>query len=105
MVIYCYPRVMQMTSMTYKLYALRCCHKITDPRDQHVLELHNISNSSPVEIRRKRQILTYIWRNIKKGIIAISVPIRQTRAAMAPTIYLPIPRTEIYKKNCVLLRC
>ena len=50
-------------------------------------------------MRRKRQILTCIWRNINKGIIHIKAPIRLTRAALAPTIYLPIPRTEIYKKD------
>ena len=84
---------------TLQNHALRCCHKITDPRDEHVVHLHNISNMVSVDVRRKRQILTCIWRNIKKGIIDTSVPTRHTRAAMAPTIYLPIPRTELYKKS------
>ena len=49
----------------------------------------------------KRQILTCIWKNINKNkcIIDIVVPVRLTRAALAPTIHLPIPRTEIFKKS------
>ena len=84
---------------TLQNHALHCCYKIADPRDQHIDELHNMSNIALVDVRRKRQILTCIWRNIKEGIIEIAVPVRQTRAAMAPIIYLPIPRTEIYIKT------
>ena len=29
---------------TLQNHVLRCCHKITDPRDEHVLHLNNISN-------------------------------------------------------------
>ena len=52
-----------------------------------------------VEIRRKQQILTCIWRNINKGIIEIATRIRETRNNAAPSIYLPIPRTELFKKS------
>ena len=84
---------------TLQNHALRCCHKINDPRDENVIHLHTISNVTMVDVRRKRQILTCLWRNIKKGIIETSNPIRCTRATIAPTIYLPIPRQTIFKKS------
>ena len=88
---------------TLQNHALRCCHKVSDPRDENTLHLHTISNIVLVDVRRKRQILTCIWRNIKKGVIEISRPLRQTRAAMAPSIYLPVPRNELYKKSVFYL--
>ena len=63
-----------------------------------------ISNVIQVDVRRKRQILTCIWRNIKKGIIQTAIPVRQTRAAMAPTIYLPVPRNDMFKKKVIYYR-
>ena len=78
--------------------AIRCCYKISDPRDEHILELHVRANMKLVDTRRQKQILTCLWRNIKKGIVNIAEPIRQNRSAMAPTIYLPIPRTTLFKK-------
>ena len=81
--------------------AIRCCYKISDPRDEHILELHVRANMKLVDIRRQKQILTCSWRNIQKGIVKIAKPIRQSRSAMAPTIYLPIPRTTLFKKSWV----
>ena len=52
---------------TLQNHALRCCHNVQNYRDEHVLDLHNRSNVIMVDVRRKRQILTCIWRNIKKG--------------------------------------
>ena len=80
--------------------AIRCCYKISDPRDEHIilLELHVRANMKLVDIRRQKQILTCLWRNIQKGIVKTADPIRQNRSAMAPTIYLPIPRT-LFKKS------
>ena len=52
-----------------------------------------------VDVRRKRQILTCIWRNIKKGIIETANPMRETRATMAPTIYLLVPCNDMIKKT------
>ena len=56
-------------------HALRCCHKVSDPRDENVNQLHNSSNVVLVDVRRKRQILTCIWRNIEKGILEITDPV------------------------------
>ena len=84
---------------TLQNHALRCCYKISDPRDYHIRDLHTSANIALVDVRRDRQILTCIWRNINKRNIDILVPIRQTRAADCPTVYLPILRTEIYKKS------
>ena len=75
------------------------CYKISDPRDEHILELHVRANMKLVDTRRQNQILTCLWRNIKKGIVNIAEPIRQNRSAMAPTIYPPIPRTTLFKKS------
>ena len=66
-------------------------------------EMINISNIIMVDTRRKRQILTCLWRNIDNGIIETSNPVRCTRANIAPTIYLPIPRQTLLKKISVLL--
>ena len=52
-----------------------------------------------VEVRRKRQILTCIWRNIKKGIKTINVPLRETRCNAVSNIYLLVPKTELFKKT------
>ena len=68
-------------------------------RDEHILELHVRANMKLVDIRRQKQILTCFWRNIQKGIVKTAQPIRQNRSAMAPTIYLPIPRTTLFKKS------
>ena len=84
---------------TLQNHALRCCYKISDPRDYHVNDLHLAANIVLVDKRRDRQILTCIWRNINKGFIKTKVPQRFTRATEGPTIYLPVPRTEVYKKS------
>ena len=84
---------------TLQNHALRCCHKVQNYRDEHVIDLHNRSNVNMVDVRRKRQILTCIWRNIKKGVITLATPERPTRYNAAPTIYLPVPKTEIKKKS------
>ena len=51
---------------------LRYCHRISDPRDEHIAHLHNISYVQTVEERKKKQILTCLWRNIEKGIVNIN---------------------------------
>ena len=83
--------------------ALRCCYGVSDPRDEHILFLHSQANMKMLDIRRKKQIVTCIWRNLRKGIIQIAQPIRQNRSAEAPSIYLPIPRTELFKKSVYYL--
>ena len=83
--------------------AIRCCYQISDPRDEHILDLHVRANMKLVYTRRQKQILTCLWRNIQKGIVKIKEPVRQNRSAMAPTIYLPIPRTTLFKKSVFYL--
>ena len=61
---------------TLQNHALRCSYKISDPRDEETVFLYNTSNVVHVDVRRKRQILTCIWRNIKKGIVEIANPVR-----------------------------
>ena len=63
-----------------------------------MIDLHKNSNVVMVDTRRKRQILTCIWRNISKGIIEIAEPARETRLN-APTIYLPVPRTKLFRRS------
>ena len=83
--------------------AIRCCYQISDPRDEHILDLHVRANMKLVNIRRQKQILTCLWRNIQKGVVNIKEPNRLNRSAMAPTVYLPIPRTTIFKKSVFYL--
>ena len=83
--------------------AIRCCYQISDPRDEHILELHVRANMKLVNIRRQKQILTCLWRNIQKGVVNIKETNRLNRSAMAPTVYLPIPRTTIFKKSVFYL--
>ena len=40
------------------------------------MDLCKDTNVKMVEIRRKRQILTRTWRNIKKGILKTGIPLR-----------------------------
>ena len=83
---------------TLQNHALRCCHNVHDHRSEHIDHLHNISNIKTVDVRRKRQIRTCIWRNIQNKSLKVAVPTRYTRAADGPTLYLPIPGTELFKK-------
>ena len=66
-----------------------------------IADLHTNSDVTMVDTSRKRQILTCIWRNItiSKGVIEIAKPVRETKFNKAPTIYLPVPRTKIFKKS------
>ena len=84
---------------TLQNHALRCCYRIKNPLDIHIDDLHNNSNVKPVNIRRNRQILTCIWRNISKGVIEIAIPVRNTRMHDAPSVYLPKPNTTLFKKS------
>ena len=88
---------------TLQNHALRCCPNIYDYRLEHTANLHDISNVKTVDIRRKRQILTCIWRNIKCNVLKIAVPVRCTRAAEGPTIYLPVPSTELFKNRYITM--
>ena len=45
------------------------------------------------------------WRNVQKGIIQIATPLRQTRANLAPTIYLPVLRNDMFKKTVYYYGC
>ena len=38
--------------------AIRCCYGISDPRDEHVVDLHVRGDMTFVNIRRKKQICT-----------------------------------------------
>ena len=49
--------------------AVRCCYGVSDPRDKHVIDLHDQANMKLIDVRRKKHILTCIWRNTRKGII------------------------------------
>ena len=84
--------------------AVRCCYSVSDPRDEHVLDLHSQANMKMISTRRKKQILTCIWRNINKGVIKIARPIRLNRSTIAPSVYLPIPRTELFLKNPYIIK-
>ena len=83
---------------TMQNHAIRCCYNIKTPRDVHISDLHKEANIIMVDTRRKRQILTCIWRNIEKGVIEIAKPVRETRQNIAPSIYLPAPKTKLFKK-------
>ena len=63
---------------TLNNHALRCCCSIKNPLDVHILDFHKNVNVQMVDVRRKRQILTCIWRNVKKGIITTNVLTRET---------------------------
>ena len=84
---------------TLQNHVLRCCCNITKSNDVHIFDQHENTIVNMVEIRRKREILTCIWRNLKKGIIELAIPLQETRYNVAPTIYLPVPRTELFKQS------
>ena len=86
-------------------YALRCCYNIADPRDEHVINLHSNANVNMLVVRRRKQQLMCIWRNIQTGFIEIYCPVRITRGAQGRSIRLPIPRTEQYKKSVFYIGC
>ena len=99
-----YPHVMMVSleiSKPYKTmpYVVVIKLVISNVSNYHINDLHQAANIVLVDKRRDRQILTCIWRNINKGFIKTKVPQRYTRATEGPTIYLPVPRTEVYKKS------
>ena len=102
MEIFSYQVATIVTSRISKPYKIMLCdvvimYMITEMK--HIDHLHNISNIKTVDVRRKRQILTCIWRNIQNKLLKVAVPTRYTRAAEGPTLYLPIPGTELFKKS------
>ena len=80
-------------------HAIRCSCNIKIPPDVHIPDLHVKANIKHVNLRRKKQILTCCWRNINKGTIKTSNPVRAMRSNIAPTTYLPIPKTKLFKKS------
>ena len=74
-------------------YCLLCVSYISLSRGQ------SVGANKVVDTRRKRQILTCIWRNISKGVIDIVTPVRESRQNAAPTIYLPVPNTKVFNKS------
>ena len=86
----------RLSPLSNKNNAIRCSYGIADPRDEHVIDVHVKANMKTVDIRSKKQVLTCIWSNIKKGIIETPHPITQNRSAGSPSIYLPIPRTVLF---------
>ena len=65
-------------------HAIRCVYNIKNPIDFHINELHIKSKIKLINARRKKQILTCYWRNIEKGVIKTSNPIREMRSKRGP---------------------
>ena len=80
-------------------HAIRCSYNVRNPLEEHVIDLHVRSNIRTINVRRSKQILTCFWKNVNKGVIKTSNPARALRSTVAPTIYLPIPKTELLKKS------
>ena len=55
------------------------------------------ANMKLLNLRRKKQRILCIWRNIQDGFIEICTPTRVTRAGIGQTVRLPVPRTELDK--------
>ena len=83
--------------------ALRCCYNVSDPRDEHVIDLHRNANMEMLDVRRRKQQLVCIWRNLQTGFIEVYRPVRITRGGQGKSIRLPIPRTEQYNKSVFYL--
>ena len=84
---------------TLQNQALRCCYSIRNPIDVHVNDLYINADIRFVGVGKRRQILTWIWQNINNGVIEISKPECATRLNIAPSIYLPVPKTTVSKKS------
>ena len=85
--------------------ALRCCLKVQDPRDIHLIEMHDITHISFTDDRRLKQLLMCIWRNLSSNFLNYDNAEQQTRATQAPFMRLPIPRTEAFKKSAYYKGC
>ena len=79
-------------------HALRCCYNVTDARMEHVTDLDKNANVKMLDVRRKRQQLLCMFRNLENGYLKSYRPIRNTRNVIDRTIRLQIPRTEQFKK-------
>ena len=80
-------------------HALRCCYNVIDAHMEHVTDLHTNANVKMQDVRRKRQKLLCIFRNLENGYIKPYTPVRNTRNVNGITVRLPIPRTEQFKKS------
>ena len=85
--------------------AIRCCLKVQDPRDIHLIEMHDITHISFTDDRRLKQLLMCIWRNLSSNFLNYDNAEQQTRATQAPIMRLPIPRTEALKKSAYYKGC
>ena len=74
--------------------ALRCCYNVSDPRDEHIADLHANANMEMLDVRRRKQQLLCFWRNVQTGFIELYHPVRITRGVQGNSIRLHIPRTE-----------
>ena len=79
-------------------HALRCCFRVKNPLEISICDLHTNSNIKLVDVRRNRQILTCIWRNINKGIIEIATVVRNTRLHAA-LLFIYLYQILHYLKN------
>ena len=80
-------------------HALRCCYNVIDARTEHVIDLHKNANVKMLDLRRKKQQMLCIFRNLENGYLDAYCPVRNTRNTTGRTIRLPIPRTEQFKKS------
>ena len=79
--------------------AIRCCLKIKQPRDVHVVDIHERLDVHLLEHRRIVQLLTCI----KKGVTSDFLPHIDIENAVLRNqglkITLPIPRNDLIKKS------
>ena len=79
--------------------AIRCCLKIKQPRDVHVVDIHEHLDVHMLEHRRIVQLLTCV----KKGVTSDFLPHIDIENAVLRNqglkINLPIPRNDLIKKS------
>ena len=79
--------------------AVRCCLNIKNPRDAHVIDLHERLNLHLLDHRRTVQLLTCIRKSIANAYldhVKHDDPILRNQSLKVKT---PIPRNDIVKKS------
>ena len=83
--------------------AVRCCLSIKNPRDAHVIDLHEQLQLHLIDHRRTVQLLTCIKNGVENNFLPHTAPEIAILRNQALKTIIPIPRNDTIKKKPLLL--
>ena len=79
--------------------AVRCCLSIKNPRDAHVIDLHEQLQLHLIDHRRTVQLLTCIKKGVENNFLPHTAPEIAILRNQALKTIIPIPRNDTIKKS------